>query len=1011
VKLKCSGGGLELIGVLRVFSSATLRFQKMAGNKFWGGSSSSSSSDSDESADDQPVAVAAQAPRKAARWADESSSDESVGQKRVVRSHTDKRYEQLREHIKHSKNHMKIDDFANLITDYEAILKVPDKMKVVMEQEGGPPPEFLKAISSIELYTERLHAEHLEKKATKGEKLPQNKQLAFNTLRAKVRKGNKQYLEQITRLREHPSDFESEGEEENDEQSDAEDSDSDDEKADSSASDGSDSDSDSDSSSSSSDSSSSNSSSGSDSSSGSSSSSDSSSSDSDSSSASGRSWRKSEGDDDSEEDLDEEAAREKKMLRWLITADKQARAEKKVADVQAAGARSTKKPTKTPKAKPGRGVDSRSDDKKKGQEPEEYSPEELTKKVTEIAQQRGRRGFDRKTYVDKLTELMAHASKQGPRPCLYIYSSMVSADFDNTGSAFQAMRLDLWNEALDKVNKMLPLLIESQKAAGASDGDHVSDAGTDSEDPTTHGRLQDLFVAFVEKLDDELYKALQFTVDVYGAEYQDILGNSSKFLILLKRVMHFFEEIQHVNHLSVMALRLMEQVYYKPDSLNAAVYEAIQHQVSAEEKEDWVWPKDSSAFMAKLCRYVHAGNVQRLQRRASLCQVYHLALHDQFRTARDLLHLSNLQEQAQDSDVHTQILYNRVLAQMGLCAFRLGKIQDAHSCLMDVCMYNKARELLAQGLSYNKTMERSPEQDRAERLRQLPYHMHVNLEVLESAHHICAMLLEVPNIAMQSIDPSNKKIISRVLRRALEQYDKMLFTGPPENAKEAVVSAAKALQRGDWSNAWAALDDLKIWDHIDPGNPEAGARVKAMIQEKIKSEALRTYLFAYASIYDAFQLDQLVAMFALESKTVHSIVSKMMIKEEITAFWDESSRYVLVQHVEPTPLQRLALTLADKGAQAVQNNEGLVDQKSGGYGLNKEQRPQQQGRWDQGGGGMDRRRFGKGGGSGPMGDEKGRKGKGRGKGVSGPPRNRGWENARAGALRGNTQRGWSTRPS
>merc|ERR1712232_932840 len=123
-----------------------------------------------------------------------------------------------------------------------------------------------------------------------------------------------------------------------------------------------------------------------------------------------------------------------------------------------------------------------------------------------------------------------------------------------------------------------------------------------------------------------------------------------------------------------------------------------------------------------------------------------------------------------------------------------------------------------------------------------------------------------------------------------------------------------------------------------------------MIKEKIKAEALRTYLFAFAAIYDAFHIDQLRDMFELPTKTVHSILSKMMIREEITAFWDESSKYVLVQHSEPTPLQRLALTLADKGAQAVENNERLVDQKSGGYGFAKAV-PQQQGRWDAVGGG------------------------------------------------------------
>jgi len=78
--------------------------------------------------------------------------------------------------------------------------------------------------------------------------------------------------------------------------------------------------------------------------------------------------------------------------------------------------------------------------------------------------------------------------------------------------------------------------------------------------------------------------------------------------------------------------------------------------------------------------------------------------------------------------------------------------------------------------------------------------MHINLEVLESAHLVCAMLLEVPNLAMQSIDPNNKRISSKVLRKALEYYDKQVFTGPPENNKGAVVCAAKALQRGDWQS-------------------------------------------------------------------------------------------------------------------------------------------------------------------------------------------------------------------
>jgi len=1005
----------------------------MAHNKFWGGGNSDASDSDSESSEDEPQQVAASSaqPRSkmTARWANASSSEDEVEQKRTVRSHTDKRFEQLNERIKLMKNHMKIDDFSTLITDYETILKMIEKLSSVVAQNGGPPSQFIKAIAGIEAYCDRCHQEHLEKKQNKGEKLPENKAKAFNTLRAKVRKGNRQYQDELERMKEHPSDFEVDEESEKEsEKSDSSDSEEEAQGGDSdAASSGS-------SGSSSSGSSSSDSSSDSDSDS---SSSDSSGSDSDSSSSASDSDGSSSSDSyksgsaESDEELDEEAAREKKMLRWLISPEKLEErnriAEEKKVKEDEREEKALKKQKKQGKSGGDAGQGGKADkfDKQargsKEEGPEDYSPEELMKKVTEVAQQRGRRNFDKKAYMEKLAGLMAHAAKQGPRAQLYIHSCMVSADFDNTGNVNQAMKIDLWNEALIKVNQMLPLLVESHKEMQEQGEEKSRPAADDDEqeDPRSHARQQELFVSFFEKLDNELYKALQNTVDVYGAEYQEILANSSKFLILLMRVLRFFEDTKQTQPLGTVALRLMEQTYYKPDMLNSKVYEAIQSTMDDDEKPFWVWPEDSRRFMSKLCRFAFATGVPRHQRRAALCQAYHLALHNNFQAARDLLQLGNhlqlgnpVEPAAQEADAHTQILYNRVLAQMGLCAFRLGKIQDAHNCLMDFCMHNKARELLAQGLNYSKNVDRTEEQERAERLRQMPYHMHINLEVLETAHHICAMLLEIPNLAMQSIDPTNnKRVISKVLRRTLDQYDKLLFTGPPENHREAVVSAAKALQRGDWFSACGALEDLKIWDHIDPSNPENGKKTKEMIKGKIKTEALRTYLFAYASIYDAFQLNQLAEMFDLEQKTVHSIVSKMMIKEEITAFWDESSKFVLVQHVEPTPLQRLALALAEKGAQAVENNERLVDPKTGaGF---KDQRPTQGGRWADSGPAGSRGRFGKGGGGMDRGfdDGKGRKGKGRGKStMNAAPRNRGWDNARAGALRGTQQRGWGSRP-
>jgi hypothetical protein len=51
----------------------------------------------------------------------------------------------------------------------------------------------------------------------------------------------------------------------------------------------------------------------------------------------------------------------------------------------------------------------------------------------------------------------------------------------------------------------------------------------------------------------------------------------------------------------------------------------------------------------------------------------------------------------------------------------------------------------------------------------MPFHMHINLEMVEAAYLTCAALLEIPNIAEKPI-PSTRFVISKPFLRLLETY-------------------------------------------------------------------------------------------------------------------------------------------------------------------------------------------------------------------------------------------------
>ncbi|KAG6868929.1 Translation initiation factor 3 subunit c [Termitomyces sp. T159_Od127] len=289
--------------------------------------------------------------------------------------------------------------------------------------------------------------------------------------------------------------------------------------------------------------------------------------------------------------------------------------------------------------------------------------------------------------------------------------------------------------------------------------------------------------------------------------------------------------------------------------------------------------------------------------------------------------MSHLQESIHSADVGTQILYNRTVVQLGLCAFRSGLIKEAQATLQEIFTTQRVKELLAQGVHQQRFQVLTPEQEKAEKQRQLPFHMHINTELLEAAFLVSSMLVEIPLLASIESEELKRKAISKPFRRLLDFADRQVFTGPPESTRDHIMQASKALQDGDWEQCRDLIQSIKIWSLM----PEA-ASVKEMLAKRIQEQGLRTYLFTYAPHYSTLSISLLSRTFSLPISTVTSIVSKMIWSEELSASLDQSGDVVVFHRIELSRTQQLAQTLAEKLAAMVDQSEKALDAKMGGAG-------------------------------------------------------------------------------
>ncbi|KAI0058056.1 eukaryotic translation initiation factor 3 subunit 8 [Artomyces pyxidatus] len=553
----------------------------------------------------------------------------------------------------------------------------------------------------------------------------------------------------------------------------------------------------------------------------------------------------------------------------------------------------------------------------------QYTAEGIFKNLQAIQEARGKKNTDRADQIRILESLLEVAVT--PYQRIRVLLALVSSRFDYNSSVASYMPIELWSSAQREIDLLIATLTADPLYSVQEVTEDYDDLleRTPEEEKDGVVRIRGSIISFVDRLDDEFTRSLQH-IDPHGTEYVDRLKDEKGLYCTICRAEALYEKKQLSEPLARVIMRRLEHIYSKPDAVLNALESAASASNVAPALALSSHPSPSSLIHA-LCVHLYQSGNTVLRTRAMLSHIYHHALHNDFHTARDMLLMSHLQETIHSADVATQILYNRSVVQLGLCAFRCGLIKEAQATLQDIFTTQRVKELLAQGVHQQRFQTLTPEQEKAEKQRQLPFHMHINTELLEAAFLVSSMLVEIPMLASIDSEEQKRKTISKPFRRLLDFADRQVFTGPPESTRDHIMQASKALQNGQWEQCRDLVQDIKIWSLM----PEAAA-VKEMLAKRIQEEGLRTYLFTFAPHYKTLSLSLLSRTFSLSPRAVNSIVSRMIWTEELPASLDQSAGVIVFHRVELTRPQQLAQTLAEKVAALVEQNEKALDFRLGG---------------------------------------------------------------------------------
>ena len=296
---------------------------------------------------------------------------------------------------------------------------------------------------------------------------------------------------------------------------------------------------------------------------------------------------------------------------------------------------------------------------------------------------------------------------------------------------------------------------------------------------------RDLNYLVVSRIRDELFKSFTH-IDPHSNEYFELLLASERYVHAIEVLLG---KINHESPLFYSICLLFLELIHSHPNLD--------------------YFQSSLSYIH--CIYRAGDHYQKIE--CSLYHIFMLARAQKYYPARNLWQHLRIYENLPDGNMKMNVYYNRTLAILGIAAFCSGEIKDCYFLLQELCSSGKPKDLLGQQSGMQLSVGSYC----------LPFHFHINVEILDAFFSISSVILESPQISLMNLVSQtnyqfdfkrNFVFHCRHLRRLLDSYDKNIFNGPPENTRESIISAAKFLLAGDSQSSLKRISSLRIWKMV-----------------------------------------------------------------------------------------------------------------------------------------------------------------------------------------------------